>query len=401
MNRFQRKWIALFPVCLLILFPSRSMLVQNTSDEEAKEVIATGMGSIIGGDIAHARDDAIDDALRTGIENALGTIIEAETLVENFQLIEDNIFSRTQGYVQNYQIVREGQRSEQLYEVTVNATIKMTDLKNDLEGIATLMRRKNTPRMMVIIQEQNIGEAPGIFGYFEADMNTAETAIMEAFMAKGFKFVDHETVRRNLEKEQAVAIMEGDVSKAAALGLAVGAEVVITGKALAKATVVEAFGATTRSQQATVTARAIRTDTGDIIAIQSADGAFPHIDDAVGGARAIQRACEALSEKLIDQILDQWQEDISQGSTITLQIEGVSDFSQLTKFKNALPYYVRGLTSVMQRDWHEGFATFEVVMTGSSEDLASSLSGRDIEGIQVKVIGMSQNSVTVEIVERD
>lgn len=400
MKSYRKTGIILFILSCLFL-SNITVVAQDTESEEAKEVVATGMGSIIGDDIAHARDDAIDDALKRGIENALGTIIESETLVQNYQLIEDNIFSRTQGYVQNYQVIREGKRSEQLYEVTVSATVKMADLKNDLEGIATLMRRKNTPRMMVIIQEQNIGEAPGLFGYFEADMNSAETAIMEAFMAKGFKFVDHETVKRNLQNEQAVAIMEGDVAKAAALGRAVGAEVVITGKALAKSTVVEAFGAETRSQQATVTARAIRTDTGDIIAIQSGQGAYPHIDDAVGGAKAIQLACKDLSENLIDQILEQWQKDVSQGSTITLQIRGIADYSQLAKFKSALPYYVRGLSSVTQRDWYEGFATFEVVMTGDSENLANSLSGKDIEGISIKVIGMSQNSVTIEFVQAD
>jgi len=365
--------------------------------EEAREVVATGLGSITAGDVAHARDDAVEDALRKGIESTLGTILQAETLVENFQLIEDNIFSKTQGYVQTYEVIREQKRNEQLYEVTVKAMIKMADLKNDLEGIATIIRRKNTPRMMVMIEERNIGEAPGLFHYFDVDMNNAETAIIQAFMDKGFRFVDRQTVRQNLEREQAAAILEGDVAQAAALGRKVGAEVVLTGKALAKATVVEVYGTKQRSQQATVTARAIRSDTGDIIATASAQGAFPHIDDAVGSAKAIEKACAPLSEDLMEKILDRWQVDVSSGSSITLQVRGIADYAQLTKFKAALPYYVRGLTSVVQRDWDGGYATLEIVMSGNSDDLAQRLSGKDIEGIKVKVVGMTQNSVTVEL----
>ena len=365
--------------------------------EEAKEVVATGLGSITAGDVAHARDDAIEDALRKGIESTLGTILQAETLVENFQLIEDNIFSKTQGYVQTYEVIREQKRNEQLYEVTVKAMIKMADLKNDLEGIATIIRRKNTPRMMVMIEERNIGEAPGLFHYFDVDMNNAETAIIQAFMDKGFRFVDRQTVRQNLEREQAAAILQGDVAQAAALGRKVGAEVVLTGKALAKATVVEVYGAKQRSQQATVTARAIRSDTGDIIATASAQGAFPHIDDAVGSAKAIEKACAQLSEDLMEKVLDRWQADVSSGSSITLQVRGIADYTQLTKFKAALPYYVRGLTSVVQRAWDGGYATLEIVMSGNSDDLAQRLSGKDIEGIKVKVVGMTQNSVTVEL----
>ena len=398
MKIFARGGLILLLAGLVFPWSGTSSQDQQLSETEAKEIVASGMGSIIGGDVAHARDDAVEDALRTGIEQALGLLLESETLVENFQLIEDNIFSKTKGYVQTYEIIREGKRNEHLYEVTVKAIVKMTNLKNDLDAIATLMRRKNTPRVMVVIQERNIGEASGRYHYFEVDMNTAETSIMEAMMEKGFKFVDQATVKRNMKKEQAAAILEGDVAEAVALGRSLGAEVVVTGKAFAKATVVEAYGTKQRSQQATVSVRAIRTDTGDIIATSSGQGAFPHIDDVVGGTKAIQRACEKISDALITKILDRWQADISSGTTLTLKVRGISDYSLLSKLKSSLPYFVRGLSSVVQRDWYGGIATLEVVMTGNSDDLAQRLSGKEIEGMRIKVSGMTQNSVTIELI---
>jgi hypothetical protein len=372
---------------------------QETPAGDAREVVASGMGSITGGDVAHARDDAIEDALRTAIEQTLGTLVESETLVDNFQLIEDRIFSKTQGFIQKYEVVKEGKRDAMLYEVTVKAVVKVSDLKNDLAGIATLMRRKNLPRTMMMIEERNIGEAPGLFHYFEADMNTAETAIMEAFMAKGFRFVDRATVLKNLDRQEAAAISEGDMSQAAALGRSVGAEIVITGKALAKATEIEAFGAKQRSQQATVTVKVIRTDTGDIIATSSGQGAFPHIDDVVGGTKAIQRACEKMTEPLITQILDRWSSEVSSGTMITLRIKGVTDYNRLNKIKSSLKYYVRGASDIVQRDWSNGWATLELTLKGSGEDLAQRIDGKDMEGYKLKVIGMSENSVTAEVVE--
>ncbi len=394
--------MGLFLPCFQIFGQADESAVQGAgSESEAYEVTATGLGSIMGNDIAHARDDAIEDALRKGIEDALGLIVKAETLVENFQLIEDNIYSKTQGYIQKYNIVSEGKRGEQLYEVTVKAVVKMAELKDDYEGIKTLMRRKNIPRIMIMIEERNIGETPDFSHYIEADMNTAENSLTEAFMAKGFKFVDQATIKRNLDNEKAAAILEGDVNQATILGKSVGAEIVLTGKALAKATVMEAFGINQRSQQATVTVKAIRTDTGDIIATSSGQGAYPHIDDVIGGTKAIQKACSKMSEDLITQILDRWQTDISSGAAITLKVKGVKDFDQLNKFKSALKYYVRDLQTVTQREWEEGYSVLEVEMKGTSEDLAQRLSGKNIEGILVKVIGMSQNSVTVQLSEAE
>lgn len=397
MNLF-KKWqlIAVLFLPSLIIF-SQDFSEANQEGIEAQEVVVSGMGSIIDGDVAHARDDAISDALRRSVETALGTLVESETLVENFQLIEDRIYSKSKGYVQGYDIVKEEQRNEMLYEVTLKAIVKMADLKSDLEGIATLIRRKNTPRMMVMIDERNIGDVEGSINYVEADLNIAETALIDLFMQKGFKFVDQSVVKQNLDNAKAAAILQGDVAQAAALARMVGADVILTGKALAKATVVEVYGTTQRSQQASLTARAIRSDTGDIIATGSAEGAFPHIDDVVGGKKAIEKACLKLSEQLLEKILTRWQQDVTSGTTLSLQIKGISGYEQLSKLKASLPYYVRGLESVIQRDWVGDMATLEITMKGNSDDLAQALSNKKVEGIHIQVVGMSQNSVSIEI----
>lgn len=390
-----RKFLIGIPLLAGFLFVFSAGVSAQT--DEAREVVSSGVGYIMAGDVAHARDDAIDDALRKGIEQVLGTMVESETLVENFQLIEDNIMTKTRGYVQKYDIVKEGKRDAQMYEVTVRAILKVSNIQDDLEGISTLMRRKNTPRVMVMIDEKNVGETPG-FHYFEAEMNTAETTLMNYFMAKGFRFIDRATVQRYMDQQKASAILQGDTGLAAALGKQVGAEVVLTGKAMAKATVVEAYGAKIRSQQATVQIKAIRTDTGDIIATTGGQGKHSHIDDMQGGVIAIQEACNKLAEPLMSQILNQWQTDVSSGATIVLNVEGVNDYTELSNFKNSLKYYVRGMQSANQRSYSGGLAVLEVVMKGSADDLAQRLTGKDFNGKQARVTGMTQNSVTVRLV---
>jgi len=372
---------------------------QTESDApDLKEVAATGMGSITGGDVAHAKDDAVEDALRNAIEQTLGTMIQAETLAQNFTVVEDNIYSKTQGYIQRYDIIKQGKSGDQMYEVTVRALVKVSQLKDDLDAISTLMRRKKMPRLMVMIDEKNVGETATASHYLEADLNTAESELMNKFMEKGFRFVDAAVVKQNLSREKEAAILEGDVRQAAAVGRRSGAEVVLVGKALAKAIEVEAFGARIRSQQSTVTVRAIRTDTGDIIATGTEQGKFTHIDDVTGGTKAIQKACDALADALMSKILDRWSTDVNTGGTLTLRVNGVDDYGQLNQFKSSLKYYVRGITNVTQRDFSNGFATLELEMKGNSDDLAQRLSAAKMEGYKIKVTGVSEGGVTVQIV---
>lgn len=389
----RRLWFFLFALS----YTFGVLNAQVSSLGPIKEVIVTGVGSILQGDIAHARDDAIEDALRRAVEDVMGLLLSSETLVENFQLVEDRIFTKTQGYIQRYEIIKEEKRDSQLYEVQVKALVKLSELQNDLEAIATLLRRKKMPRMMVMIEERNIGESPSSYHLIEAQLNTAESALMEKFMAKGFRFVDPQIIARNLNLQKANAILGGDVQLASALGKKVGAEVILVGKAMATATEIEAFGVKIRSQQATVTVRAIRSETGEIVCTTTEQGKFSHIDDIAGGIKAIQQACDRVSETLITQILDRWQTDLTAGNILILQILNAKDYAQLNRFKASLKSYIRGIISVIERDFSENIATLEIEMKGDAEDLAQRLSSISIEDFPFQVIDVNEGGVTIRL----
>ncbi|MEO0224689.1 MAG: hypothetical protein ABIL76_06330, partial [candidate division WOR-3 bacterium] len=70
--------------------------------QSEKTIISEGVSSINNVSIDVARDRAISDALRNAIEQALGTYIESQTIIDNYQLIEDNILSKSKGYVKSY-----------------------------------------------------------------------------------------------------------------------------------------------------------------------------------------------------------------------------------------------------------------------------------------------------------
>ncbi len=386
----------LFPFLFAFVLVFSSLHGQGPSGP-VKEVIVTGVGSILQGDIAHARDDAIEDALRRAVEDVMGLLLSSETLVENFQLVEDRIFTKTQGYIQRYEIIKEGKREGQLYEVQDKVLVKLSELQNDLEAIGTLLRRKKMPRLMVMIEEKNIGESPSAYHLIEAQLNTAESALMEKLMAKGFRFVDPQIIARNLNLQKANAILGGDVQLASALGKKVGAELILVGKAMATATEVEAFGTKIRSQQATVTVRAIRSETGEILCTATEQGKFSHIDDIAGGIKAIQQACDRISETLVKQILDRWQADVTAGNILILQVLNVKDYSQLNRFKASLKSYVRGILSVIQRDFSENIATLEIEMKGDAEDLAQKLSSISMEDFPFQVTEVNEGGVTIRL----
>jgi hypothetical protein len=372
-------------------------MLYSQQSQEAKQVIANGLGAILAGDEVKAKDDAIAAALRNAVEQVVGTMIESDVLVENYQTVEDKIYTRTSGYVQQYDIISTNKQADNVLEVTIKATVKLSDLRSDLQAIGVLISRKGKPRTMVLIDERNITTN---YSQLIADLNTTETTIMNEMMNLGFPFVDAIQAKKNIARDMAQAAIQGDANAAASIATRLGAEILITGTAVSK----EASGAPTvvrnagfKSCQANINLRVIRADDATIIAVASAHDRAAHIDEITGGSQALEKAAKKASSELADKIIKVWQQDIYSGTQVQLQVLNITSFTQLNTFKNSLTSYVRGVQSVNQRSFEGGSALFDIDIKGNAEQLASELEAKEIEGMRLKVIGLTANKVTVKI----
>ena len=278
---------------LCFLFAVSSILFAQQS-EESKQVIANGLGAILAGDEVKARDDALASALRNAVEQVVGTMIESDVLVENYQTVEDKIYTKTSGYVQQYDVLSSGKQSDNVFEITIRATVKMSDLRNDLQAIGVLISRKGKPRSMVLIDERNITTN---YHQLIADLNTTETTIMNEMMALGFPFVDAVQAKKNIARDMAQAAIQGDATAAASIANRLGAEILITGTAISKVAsggpaVVRNAGF--KSCQANINIRVIRADDASIIAVASAYDRAAHIDEVTGGSQALEKAAKKI-----------------------------------------------------------------------------------------------------------
>lgn len=174
------------------------------SAEEVKSIQAEGVAVILQDNLAVARDGAIEDALRKSVEQAVGTMVDSETLVENFQLVSDRILAQSHGYIKGYRILKES-REDQLLRVKVEASVAVGHLKDDLSALRMLLSRIHKPRMMVLIEERNLGTQDQLRQW--SDLSQVESVLMQKFLEKGFYFVDQAAVRRNISRDQALLLI--------------------------------------------------------------------------------------------------------------------------------------------------------------------------------------------------
>jgi len=383
---------------LLILIAAIALLFTAEDYSYAGDsVIAEGYAAITGGKKDIARDRALSDAFRRAIEQVVGVMVESETVVKNFELLNDRIYSQTAGYIKNYKIIDEKIEGDTL-RLKIEAIVAVTSLEKDLGSVGILMQRVGKPRLMLLIAEQNIADKPSYWwGGDSINLGTAESMLLQKFMEKGFTMVDRQVVLAGLRSDPVLSRnLDFNLSTDTALTLAsMGeAEVVVIGQALAKAG--PTIGETSlRSCQANISSKVINADNGETLASVSTNAKFVNIDPVSGGAEALKQAASDMGDKLISQILAKWQKRIGGTHTIKLIVSGL-DFSSMADFKRFLKDNLRGVAEIYERSFRDSTAKLDIEVKGNAREAAEELSNKMFNKSLIVVTSFTGNVISIK-----
>ncbi|MBN2536942.1 hypothetical protein JXB37_01555 [candidate division WOR-3 bacterium] len=358
------------------------------SGGEGTEVLVEGVAALPaqgGWDIA--RDAALDDALRKAVEQGVGAYIDAESRVENFQLLSDRIYSQTRGYVSSYRVITEGPEGG-LYRAVIRARVKSADIENDLAAIGILVREQGRPRMMVVVKEL---ENPLDFTVDDRLMSQTmfETMLVDRLQQKGFPVVDAATVRANIEKEQLKLILEGDTRTAALVGLKAGAEVVVAGTVQRSETARPVAGSRLDFYRFRTSVRAVNVETGEVLAASATTTELPFSED-----QARQRAADTTGAELVSKVLAGW----TRHENVAVIYATNADFARVQALRLEIREKLRGIIDVITRDLVGTTATIEVVSETSSPEVIDGLLTRGIT-TGFEVTGKSGNRLEIRFTD--
>jgi nucleotide-binding universal stress UspA family protein len=357
-------------------------LSADAQDEGSKEVISMGVAD---GKSARARDEALNDALRKAVEQGVGTYVTTELTVEQQKLVEDRIYTESRGYIQNYKVLHEGE-TEGLYEVKISALVKMGKLADDLQSIGLIIRKKQNPRVMVVMYSTETNSS--FVGVALEGNRNAENQLESNLIEKGFQLVDAGQVER--KKQLETLLLKGDPSRAGKIARDYGAEILVQGEV--RRTFVDQrtiFGRPTRFFSNEIRLKALETDTGKVLF-------SGYKTSPASGAEALlplQEATSELAEEMIAGILQQWRKDVFQAGTYQLNISKAT-FNKLSKFKQGL-LKIRGLQDIQTRSYQSGHALLEIKYQGPLEQLAEKIS--QMKDLSVEVVGLQSNSLDLKL----
>jgi hypothetical protein len=368
----------------LLLLPILAMGIRAVAEDLVVE--ATGFGPTL--------EAANRAANRAAIEKGIGMVITSQTEIENYQTKKDLVLTRTEGAVKSSEIIKQEQGPDGAWEVTVRASVSKAEIREDLMALAILRSAVGNPRMAILIRETVLGKP--------APDGPVEHQVILGFRSREFEVVEPSDALR-IKRSRDIQLAEGGDPKAASvLGAEWGAEVVIVGTADATEADVSQnpyfHNTAMKSASGTVNLKAIDVNTHEILASAIADAPMVHVNAAVAGSQALEKAAKKAMEKdgIIDQLVTAWQNKANNGLLLRVRVQSIPNFQASNSVVEELRV---DAASVETRKLADRVLSLDVSWRGTASDFCAAVDGRKINKDRNKlvVVSMEGNSIVLEV----
>lgn len=340
--------------------------------------------------VGNNEESARRDAMRQAVEVAVGTFIDSKTLVEKAQVVSDEIYAKSEGFVRDIQILSSVQ-SGGVYTVKARIDVDTSPDSALADRLKTVMMLGD-PRIAVVVF---VRDANGVV-YDDA----TESAINERLLSLGFSHVLDAGTASRLRDDSLLSIMYADDRRHFDIdGSEFGADILVIGKSEQAAERVEFShydGRTTQTQFkrgfADMSVKVIKLDTGDLVGAFHVEGTGMDTSERLAQRKAMKDVANRAAEG-VEKALRHEGSKTSGGVQFVVRASSEAALDQFVAALRSLS----GVQSVHVRERRGTTATVEADSAQKPHTLVGMLKGRGQLGIFVD--GMSANRVELTVTE--
>ncbi len=338
----------LFIFCWVVCYGCLCSITAQADD--LPWVQAKGIATAKGVGTPEARTIAIQDAQRNAVEQAVGTMVSSETLVENYVVIKDKILTRSQGYIRKYDVLSEGQIGDD-YEVLIKAQVEEIALADDVIALANVLPRMNYPTVVITFTQKSLSSNLDTVG---VDLGTAEQTVVQFLTEKGFRLAEPSALEAEKLRQMAISAATGNTLGQALESASHIAQVMVTGQVVMQDNGASPYNERMHSYGAVLTAKIFETVTGRMIGSVMADANIPGISFTQGASKAAQEAAKKVSQEISSKIVKGWLNACYNEHDVTLIVENIS-FEALGELQSQLAS-IPGINRVNRKGFLKGRA---------------------------------------------
>jgi hypothetical protein len=381
---------------LFALLLSAAAFAAETPQYVTKE--AEGEAAIINNDVPLAEKNAIEAAKRAAVEEVAGTLLSADTLVQNNVLISDRIYAKTAGYIRKVDVLSKS-TDKGVVKVKIKAEVGAAQIDKDLEAVKAMISRLGSRRMVILTQEQSI-DNKGI----TTSSSVLATELTTTFKKDGWTLIDPNFAAGKMKLSSGVAMGAADAKE---IGNLTKADYILYGNVNFRYQVVDGpmksalegqFFPVTGEYELTLFA----TDSGSQLAKISGKFDMKGITNAMD---SYERSAHEIAKKrgpsivaeVRNPVLENLRDSEMNGNRVVMSVSGLNDYASVQGFKKQLSS-ISKVKDVKPGTFGNGKAEFDVTYVGTTDDLAEAIGKNStLKKKKVSVTGVTANTLELMV----
>jgi|GEM_PF-3938783 hypothetical protein len=379
-----------------------SLAVSLLAFAQATVVTREGVGeaAVLNKDEVKAYEEAKEKALRAAVEQAAGVRIDADTVVVNNQLVRDQVFANTSGYVKKYDVL-EKKVEKGVATVKVKADVITDNLDKDIEAARSVVKRMGRPSIVIVVQEQTIPLNQGVI----VNSESMATVVTDAMKADGWDIKDAQAMNKKLSLEGGATLGATDLKTIADL---TKANYVLYGKAVLRHQDFYA-GQTVTPQQKT----AIYPVTGEYDLAVAATDSEEQVTKITGKLRPSTTVSpltsyeqtafdliKARRDEIIGDVrkavLAHFRDQLVNGKKIVLSVKGLDSVTAADDFMKSIEG-MKGIRETTQDSFENGKAAYRVTFLGTTKDFAKAVESATFKKKKLSIIAQGMSVVEIQV----
>jgi hypothetical protein len=366
--------------------------ISSVAADPKDEKVITIEGRAPGTD-ANAMDQAKQDALRRAVEQACGAFITGQTKTKNYAAVYDKAMSLAAGYVTEFQILE--RRTEAGVSICkVQATVSTASFEKEWAQLLHTIDAEGNPRCIVLVLENsNVDSlAPPKTG------GVVQSALENFFIKKGVQLMDKGATDETRSRDMALAALNDDANKLAAMAAAFKADVVMRGVAEARRSgATELSGRRVYKWSGTLSIRAYHADSAQMLMSNTYTATVNTTQENAGGDEVLKKCAEENAGRILQDVGEAWRQrqNVRRVCQVTLVNCSREDF----KAFDAAMRKADGVQDVRMKELVNSVCQVEVDWAYDLEKLVSRIEELKVPGTSYVVTEQTHDRVTLKLVK--
>jgi hypothetical protein len=384
----------------ILLSPFLSLndaFAQNTWMDDS--VTSIGIGRISDNDVSHAQMEAIADAQKKALIQAVGMLLPFDLFEAQFPVLKEVLFDRSYDYIENYRVLYESTLGDR-YHITIQSTIAFKELEDFLVTTEFLTSQIKLPRILLMIAKQGLKQnfytCWWSFIDPEKELTIIDQILKDELQKKGFEVIDHTYLTQETTINKVYGCLDVKVEAITSIGKQFNADIAIVGSSQIEIAD-EIENSAKKSVQASITAKGVKISDGSTVANLGTYIPATEEDEETARKAASERVARSFAYKIGEQISTRWIKDSKGISVITLSISGLSNYLDFSRLKSVLKKGIPEIQSLSQKTLSDEGALIEVESNLDAPSLTKLIGSNNFEDFIISIKNISNNLIEMEV----